>query len=253
MGCLRLWESTSDRRVLQDWLLATACFEGSAERGHLTTLSVPYASRSLITYHAAPETALLTAGESLAGCLTPPEQLAVLFEAGRKYRSFKYWDKVKVGSFESRLPARDSMPSSSTRGSRRGRSDATTAISGCTGRCTGGSGGASRFPSSSGSVRFRMHSPSPKISKRGSSRSETACRHAPFSGVAGFWISELYSPWNQLPEIVLDGSRLQGRRHHAGPLRHPEVSTGSSVQISPRTGTVSQAFRPNIRSRASEV
>ena len=27
---------------------------------------------------------------------------------------------------------------------------------------------------------------------------------APFSGVAGFWISELYSPWRQLWEIVLD-------------------------------------------------
>jgi len=27
---------------------------------------------------------------------------------------------------------------------------------------------------------------------------------APFSGIAGFWISELYSPWKQLWEIVLD-------------------------------------------------
>jgi phage terminase large subunit GpA-like protein len=27
---------------------------------------------------------------------------------------------------------------------------------------------------------------------------------APFNGVAGFWISELYSPWKQLSEIVLD-------------------------------------------------
>ncbi len=27
---------------------------------------------------------------------------------------------------------------------------------------------------------------------------------APFSGVAGFWISELYSPWKQLSDIVLD-------------------------------------------------
>jgi len=45
----------------------------------------------------------VTAGESLSGCSTPPEQLAVLFEAGRKYRSFKYWDKVRVGSSESRI------------------------------------------------------------------------------------------------------------------------------------------------------
>jgi phage terminase large subunit GpA-like protein len=27
---------------------------------------------------------------------------------------------------------------------------------------------------------------------------------APFNGIAGFWISELYSPWKQLSEIVLD-------------------------------------------------
>ena len=26
----------------------------------------------------------------------------------------------------------------------------------------------------------------------------------PFNGIAGFWISELYSPWKQLSEIVLD-------------------------------------------------
>ena len=45
----------------------------------------------------------IPAGESLAGCFTPPEQLAALFEAARKYRSFKYWDKIKVGSSESRI------------------------------------------------------------------------------------------------------------------------------------------------------
>lgn len=28
--------------------------------------------------------------------------------------------------------------------------------------------------------------------------------HIPFNGIAGFWISELYSPWKQLSEIVLD-------------------------------------------------
>jgi hypothetical protein len=57
----------------------------------------------VIPYHAAPETTPVTVGESLAGCATPPEQLAALFEAGRKYRSFKYWDKVKVGSSESHI------------------------------------------------------------------------------------------------------------------------------------------------------
>jgi phage terminase large subunit GpA-like protein len=33
--------------------------------------------------------------------------------------------------------------------------------------------------------------------------------NAPFSGVAGFWISELYSPWKQLWEIVLDWLKAQ--------------------------------------------
>ena len=53
--------------------------------------------------HPSPLTLPISAGESLAGCATPPEQLAALFEAGRKYRSFKYWDKVRVGSAESRI------------------------------------------------------------------------------------------------------------------------------------------------------
>jgi DNA (cytosine-5)-methyltransferase 1 len=57
----------------------------------------------LISCHPAAQTAPVPAGESLAGCSTPPEQLAALFEAARKYRSFKYWDKIKVGSSESRI------------------------------------------------------------------------------------------------------------------------------------------------------
>ena len=65
---------------------------------------------------------------------TPPEQLEKLLEAGRKYRAFKYWDRIQrrlVG--EAISPARDSTPSSSIRGSRRARSGATTATSGCSG------------------------------------------------------------------------------------------------------------------------
>jgi site-specific DNA-cytosine methylase len=53
--------------------------------------------------HPAPQTVPIAAGESLAGCSTPPEQLAALSEAARKYRSFKYWDKVRIGSSESRI------------------------------------------------------------------------------------------------------------------------------------------------------
>ena len=48
-------------------------------------------------------TSPVAAGESLAGCLTPEGQIAALIEAGRKYRSFKYWDKVRTGSSESHI------------------------------------------------------------------------------------------------------------------------------------------------------
>ena len=57
----------------------------------------------LSSHHPAAQNSPIPAGESLAGCSTPPEQLARLFEAARKYRSFKYWDKVKVGSSESKI------------------------------------------------------------------------------------------------------------------------------------------------------
>jgi DNA (cytosine-5)-methyltransferase 1 len=53
--------------------------------------------------HPSPVTFPIAAEEALAGCFTPPEQLAALFEAGRKYRSFKYWNRVKVGSSESHI------------------------------------------------------------------------------------------------------------------------------------------------------
>jgi DNA (cytosine-5)-methyltransferase 1 len=53
--------------------------------------------------HPAAQIFPITAGESLTGCSTPPEQLAALFEAARKYRSFKYWDKVRIGSSESHI------------------------------------------------------------------------------------------------------------------------------------------------------
>lgn len=53
--------------------------------------------------HPAAMTVLVTAGDSLVGCSTPPEQLEALLSAARKYRSFKYWDKVRMGSSESRI------------------------------------------------------------------------------------------------------------------------------------------------------
>ena len=53
--------------------------------------------------HPEPMTVPVACVESLAGCSTPQDQLDALFEAGRRYRSFKYWDKVKIGSSESRI------------------------------------------------------------------------------------------------------------------------------------------------------
>ena len=43
------------------------------------------------------------AGESLTGCSTPADQISELLDAGMKYRSFKYWDKVRAGSSESHI------------------------------------------------------------------------------------------------------------------------------------------------------
>jgi site-specific DNA-cytosine methylase len=45
----------------------------------------------------------VAAGESLTGCTTPADQISELLDAGRKYRSFKYWDKVRAGSSESHI------------------------------------------------------------------------------------------------------------------------------------------------------
>ena len=45
----------------------------------------------------------ISAGDSLIGCSTPPEQLEALLSAAGRYRSFKYWDKVRMGSSESRI------------------------------------------------------------------------------------------------------------------------------------------------------
>lgn len=39
----------------------------------------------------------ISAGESLAGCSTPPEQLAALLEAGKKYKAYRLWDRIRIG------------------------------------------------------------------------------------------------------------------------------------------------------------
>jgi DNA (cytosine-5)-methyltransferase 1 len=42
----------------------------------------------------------MACGDSLAGCSTPPEQLETLHTASKKYRAYRYWDKIRVGSSE---------------------------------------------------------------------------------------------------------------------------------------------------------
>ena len=53
--------------------------------------------------HPAPESSPVACGACLAGCTTPREQLAALLEAGQKHRSFKFWDRMRVGSSETHI------------------------------------------------------------------------------------------------------------------------------------------------------
>ena len=53
--------------------------------------------------HPDPAAYPVACGPSLSGCTTPPEQLAALFEAGKKYRSFKFWNRIRVGSSETHI------------------------------------------------------------------------------------------------------------------------------------------------------
>ena len=51
--------------------------------------------------HPEPVAEPIACGDSLEGVNTPEDQLAKLLDAGRRYRSFKYWDKVRIGGSES--------------------------------------------------------------------------------------------------------------------------------------------------------
>ena len=53
--------------------------------------------------HPGPVTAPLACGDSLAGCDTPADQLAALLDAGTRYRSFKYWSRIRIGRAECHL------------------------------------------------------------------------------------------------------------------------------------------------------
>ncbi len=39
----------------------------------------------------------IAAGELLCGCITPPEQLAALLEAGKKYKAYRPWHRSRIG------------------------------------------------------------------------------------------------------------------------------------------------------------
>ena len=36
-------------------------------------------------------------GDSLLGCSTPPEQIQKLLEAGKKYKAYRHWDRIRIG------------------------------------------------------------------------------------------------------------------------------------------------------------
>ena len=50
--------------------------------------------------HPGPIAAPIACGDSLDGVKTPEEQLAKLLSAGLKYRSFKYWDRIRIDRSE---------------------------------------------------------------------------------------------------------------------------------------------------------
>jgi DNA (cytosine-5)-methyltransferase 1 len=47
--------------------------------------------------HPSPSVLPLACGDSLAGCLTPPGQLQKLLEAGRKYKAYRHWNRIRIG------------------------------------------------------------------------------------------------------------------------------------------------------------
>ena len=50
--------------------------------------------------HPGPLAEPIACGDSLDGVTTPGDQLAALFEAGKRYRSFKYWDRIRLDRSE---------------------------------------------------------------------------------------------------------------------------------------------------------
>ena len=47
--------------------------------------------------HPAPVTLPIACGDSLYACFTPPDQLQRLLEAGRKYKAYRHWGRIRIG------------------------------------------------------------------------------------------------------------------------------------------------------------
>jgi hypothetical protein len=102
----------------------------------------------MIAYRPDPDVRPIPCGLSLSGSSTSPEQIEALLDAGRRYRSFKHWDKVGVGSSEAHLTGQGFNavkfdPKKPARTIRQNDGNL-----GMHGGCTGMSGGGSRFRSS---------------------------------------------------------------------------------------------------------
>jgi DNA (cytosine-5)-methyltransferase 1 len=47
--------------------------------------------------HPDPVTEPVACGDSLDGVVTPEDQMRMLIEAGRKYKSYRLWDRIRIG------------------------------------------------------------------------------------------------------------------------------------------------------------
>jgi len=50
--------------------------------------------------HPDPQTEPIPCGDSLEGVTTTGEEMALLLDAGRRFRSFKYWDQIRIDRSE---------------------------------------------------------------------------------------------------------------------------------------------------------
>ena len=56
-----------------------------------------------VDLHPSPLAEPIACGNSLDGVQTPEGQIAKLLDAGRRYRSFKYWDRIRIDKSEQNI------------------------------------------------------------------------------------------------------------------------------------------------------